>query len=155
VTGKDSAFGVKGLDGAIAKLRKQTDQDGNPIKARPRFVAVPPDLEATATQIYTSNVLLIAGDTDKIIGANNPHANKYEPIVSEYLTGNGDTSAWYLIADPMDIAAFCVALLRGQTEPTIEETSPDPKYLGTLWRGYFDFGVALVDPRGAVKNAGS
>ena len=155
VTGTGSAFGVKGLDGAIAKLRKQTDQDGNPIKARPRFVAVPPDLEATATQIYTSNVLLIAGGTDKIIGANNPHANKYEPIVSEYLTGNGDTSAWYLIADPMDIAAFCVALLRGQTEPTIEETSPDPKYLGTLWRGYFDFGVALVDPRGAVKNAGS
>lgn len=152
VTGAASAFGVKGLDGAIAKLRKQTDEDGNPIKARPRFVAVPPDLEASATQVYTSNVLLIAGSTDKVMGVNNPHANKYEPIVSEYLTG---TSAWYLIADPMDIAAFCVALLRGQTEPTIEETSPDPKYLGTLWRGYFDFGVALVDPRGAVKNAGS
>ena len=155
ITGTTSAFGVAALNSAIAKLRKQKDADGNPIKARPRYVAVPPDLEADATQIYTSNVLLIAGQLDRTIGANNPHANKYEPVVSEYLTGNGASSVWYLVADPFDVPAFGIAFLRGQTEPTIEEASPDPRYLGTLWRGYFDFGVALLDPRGAVRANGS
>ena len=154
ISGDGSKFGVAGLNAAIAKLRKQKDEHGNPIKARPRFVAVPPDLEADATQIYTSNVLLIAGQSDRTVAANNPHANKYEPIVSEYLTGNGASSVWYLIADPADVPSFGVAFLRGQQAPIIEEADPDPKYLGTLWRGYFDFGVALLDPRGAVRAAG-
>jgi len=155
ISGASSAFGIAGLNAAIAKLRKQKDEAGNPIKARPRYVAVPPDLEADATQIYTSNVLLAAGSTDKVIGANNPHVNKYEPVVSEYLTGSGASSVWYLTADPADVPAFGVAFLRGQQAPTIEEADPDPKYLGTLWRGYFDFGVALLDPRGAVRANGS
>ena len=155
LSGANSAFGVAGISAAIAKLRKQKDPDGNPIKAKPRFVVVPPDLEADATQIYTSNVLLIAGQTDKVVGANNPHANKYEPVVSEYLTGNGAASPWYLVADPMDVPAFGVAFVRGQQTPVIEEAAPDPKYLGTLWRGYFDFGVALLDPRGAVRANGA
>ena len=155
ISGASGAFGVAGLSAAIAKLRKQKDPDGNPIKARPRFVAIPPDLEADATQIYTSNVLLIAGSSDRTIGVNNPHANKYEPVVSEYLTGNGASSPWYLIADPMDVPAFGVAFLRGQQTPVIEEAAPDPKYLGTLWRGYFDFGVALLDHRGAVRANGA
>lgn len=155
ISGSTSVFGISGLNAAIAKLRKQKDADGNPIRARARFVAVPPDLEADATQIYTSNVLLIAGQTDRTIAANNPHANKYEPIVSEFLTGNGAASVWYLIADPADVPAFGIAFLRGQQTPTIEEADPDPKYLGRLYRGYFDFGVALLDPRGAVRAAGS
>jgi len=98
---------------------------------------------------------LITGQADKVVGANNPHANKYEPVVSEYLTGNGAVSPWYLVADPMDVPAFGVAFVRGQQTPVIEEAAPDPKYLGTLWRGYFDFGVALLDPRGAVRANGS
>lgn len=155
ISGATSAFGIAGLNAAIAKLRKQKDPAGNPIRARPRFVAVPPDLEADAVQIYTSNVLLVAGSTDKTIAANNPHANKYEPVVSEFLTGNGASSVWYLVADPADVPAFGIAFLRGQQAPTIEEAEPDPKYLGRLFRGYFDFGVALLDPRGAVRAAGA
>ena len=155
ISGAGSAFGIEGLNAAIAKLRKQTDEYSQPIKARPRYVAVPPDLEADATQIYTSNVLLLTGTTDNVIGANNPHANKYEPVVSEYLTGSGAASAWYLVADPADVPAFGVAFLRGQDVPVIEEAEPDPKYLGTLWRGYLDFGVCLLDPRGAVRANGS
>jgi len=155
ISGASSAFGIDGLNAAIAKLRKQTDDDGNPIKVRPRFVAVPPDLEADATQIYTSNVLLVAGSADRTIAANNPHANKYEPVVSEYLTGNGAASVWYLVGDPLDVPAFGVAFLRGQDQPVIEEADPDPRYLGTLWRGYWDFGVCLLDPRGAIRAAGS
>lgn len=155
ITGVSSAFSVSALDSAVAKMRKQTDPDGNPIAARPKFVAIPPDLEATANQIYTSTVLLVAGQTDKTIGANNPHVGKYEPVVSEFLTGNGASSPWYLLADPNDVPAFGVAFLRGQDTPTIEEADPDPKYLGVLWRGYFDFGVALLDPRGAVRANGS
>ena len=155
ISGASSAFGIASLNAALAKLRKQTDPAGNPIAARPRFVAVPPDLEADATAIYTSNVLLIAGSSDRTVAQNNPHANKYEPVVSPYLTGSGSSSPWYLVADPADVPAFGIAFLRGQQMPTIEEAEPDPKYLGRLFRGYFDFGVALLDPRGAVRAAGS
>ena len=154
ISGGSSALSITALDSAVAKMRKQTDQNDNPIAARPRYIVVPPDLEATANQIYTSTVLLVAGQADKTIGANNPHVGKYEPVVSEFLTGSGASSPWYLVADPNDVPAFGVAFLKGQDAPTIEEADPDPKYLGVLWRGYFDFGVALLDPRGAVRAAG-
>jgi len=155
ITGNGSALSIIALDSAVAKMRKQTDPDGNPIAARPKYVVVPPDLESTAKQIYTASTLIATGSTEKVLAANNIHLGQYEPVVSEFLTGSGASSPWYLVANPDDVPAFGVVFLKGQEGPTIEEATPDPKYLGVLWRGYFDFGVALLDPRGAVRSAGS
>jgi len=47
-----------------------------------------------------------------------------------------------------------VAFLNGQESPTIETAEADFNVLGVQMRGYHDFGVALQDFRGGVKNKG-
>jgi hypothetical protein len=47
-----------------------------------------------------------------------------------------------------------VAFLNGQEAPTIETADADFNVLGVQMRGYHDFGVALQDPRAAIKCKG-
>lgn len=148
-----SVFGASGLGLAVLKMRQQLDPFKKKIQIRPKFMVVPSDLEAAADTLYTSS-LLITG-TGATQGSNNIYANKYQPIPTEYLTGNGVNSAWYLFGDPMLVPAFGIAFLRGARNPIIEEADPDPKYLGQIWRGYIDVGVCQLDPRGVVKCTGA
>ena len=67
---------------------------------------------------------------------------------------HGDPRAWYLVADPNDLAVIEVAFLNGQDAPTIEQAQVDFNLLGIQMRGFHDFGVAKQDARGAVKMAG-
>jgi hypothetical protein len=91
--------------------------------------------------------------------ANNPHAGKWVPLASPYLNAQGlpgsSATAWYLFANPADVAAMEIAYLRGQRTPTIESGETDFDTLGMKWRGYFDFGVAMQDFRATVKSAGA
>jgi hypothetical protein len=142
---------VEGLAKAVEKMRLQKDPMGQPALLRPRFLVVPPGLEALAKQLYTSTTLIARGVDNTIIPDNNPHVGLYEPIVTPYLPSNGANSTWYLVSDPALSPAFGIAFLRGQQVPTIEEVQPDPSYLGVMWRAYIDFGVALLDHRAAVR----
>lgn len=65
-----------------------------------------------------------------------------------------DTKAWYLLADPHDLAVIEVAFLGGQEQPTIESADADFSVLGIQMRGFHDFGVKKQDPRGAIKMLG-
>ena len=143
---------IDSLGAAVAALERQTDDDGAVIAQEPRYLVVPPELRPLAEQLYSSAQLIVAGQANRVLPANNPYVGRYQPVVTPYLAGNGADSVWYLFADPAVSPAFVVAFLEGRDSPVIEEAAPDPKYLGTLWRGYFDFGVAQVDWRGAVKN---
>jgi hypothetical protein len=70
------------------------------------------------------------------------------------LTGSSAT-AWYLLANPQDVAAIEIVYLQGRRTPTIESGEANMNTLGMKWRAYWDFGVALQDPRAAVKSAGA
>jgi len=45
-----------------------------------------------------------------------------------------------------------VVFLNGKQMPTVEQADADFKQLGIQFRGYHDFGVALQEPRAAVKS---
>jgi len=62
--------------------------------------------------------------------------------------------AWYLLADPKDLATIEVAFLGGEERPTIEQADADFSVLGIQMRGFHDFGTRKQDPRGAVKMMG-
>jgi hypothetical protein len=47
-----------------------------------------------------------------------------------------------------------IAYLRGNRSPLIETGATDFDTLGIRWRGYFDFGVGVLDYRAGVKAAG-
>lgn len=163
-SGAGSALGDAGLTQAVKTLAEQTDTDGNPIMLNPKYLLVPPALAGTAEQLRDSNLIVVdalGSTSSKSVRPDaNIHKGKYETVMSPYLSQSGfhanvSSAAWYLLADPVDMACFGIAYLNGQENPTVEEVDPDPQYLGRMWRGYLDFGVCQVEKRAGVMNAGS
>jgi hypothetical protein len=145
------------LANAVALMFKQVDTMGYPINLVPRYVCVPPELKASADQLYRST-LVVAGQATTGGQATLPNSQTffglYEPAVSPYLSNssyaNHSATGWYLFGDPGDVSAFGVAYLNGQSTPTIEYGQQEPDVLGIYWRAFLDFAVCQIDPRGAV-----
>jgi hypothetical protein len=53
-----------------------------------------------------------------------------------------------------DVSGIQIAFLDGQQTPIINQSETAFNTLGMQMRGYFDFGVALQDPRAIVKVKG-
>jgi len=158
-SGASSALQISALTTAEQLFLDQTDKDGKPILISPAILLVPTSLKVTAQQLMTETRVNETTTADKPKPANNPHAGKWEPLASPYLNAQGiaggSATAWYLFADPADVAAIEIAYLRGMRTPTVESGETDFDTLGMKWRGYFDFGVAMQDFRAAVKSAGA
>lgn len=61
---------------------------------------------------------------------------------------------WYMLANPSDAPVFEVGFLNGQQEP-YAEMQEGFRVDGVSWKIRHDYGVAAVDYRGIVKNAGA
>jgi len=165
ITGATTALGIVGLNEAIAAFRGATGPDGDPIMVEPKYLLVPPTLEATARQLVAPMSRLIATDQTAIAAAVGPDANiyagRFEVLVSPYLeaatiTGYS-TAYWYLLADPSTLPCYEVSYLNGAQAPTVNffglETDPDT--LGMAWRIFWDFGCDAAQWRAGVKAAGA
>ena len=124
----------------------QTDPDGHKLAVAPVLLLVPNDLYVPATPIMNTTELRDPSSTKKTPVAN-PHAGKFRPVRSSYLSNPKYTGAsglaWYILADPADMPVVEVAFLNGQQQPTVESADADFNNLGIQMRGYHDFGVAL------------
>lgn len=157
--GADSALSIGSLTVAEQMFMDQVDSDGKPVAITPAILLVPTGLKVAANQLYTSLVVNETTTANKPRPADNPHAGKFKPVASPYLNNaaisGSSATAWYLFANPADVAAMEVAYLRGRRVPVIESGETSFNTLGMQWRGYFDFGVAMQDPRAAVKSKGA
>lgn len=159
-TGASSVLQSSSLKTAVEKFSKQVDDDGEPMAITPRILLVPPELKETADELYVSTNVNTGGSstTDKVPNRNT-HAGKYTPVMSAYLSNanySGQSStAWYLLADPLDLPTMEVVFLDGQEMPTIEEAEADFDTLGVQFRGYHDFGVSKHEYRAGVKSKGA
>jgi len=151
-----SALSLTTLQAADAALMMQQNENGDPIYAMGSRLVVPPALKALADAIYVS---------EKIVGSSEkPEANtmrgRAKPITSPFLqlsTGSralagASASTWYLFADPAMLPFLQVAFLQGKRQPTVETADAAFNTLGISMRSFFDFGVAVVDYRGANKS---
>ena len=150
-----SALSITTLGQARAALMKMTDAGGNPLNTDGRYLVVPPELEPLANQIFTSQTVMVTTTADRERPVTNYYVNRYIPVTSAFLstgTGSGQSpTTWYLVADPSVLPAFQVAFLNGQRTPVIETSDAPFHTLGLQMRAYWDFGVARIDHRGAVK----
>lgn len=160
ISGGTSALASAGLVLAQTKFRKQTDPDGKPIAIMPKILLVPPELEVTADELMTSTAVNTGGSssTDRVPNRNT-WVGKYRPVMSSYLSNTSftgySTTAWFLIADPMDMPTVEVAFLNGRQTPIVESADADFESLGIKMRGYHDFGVSLQEYRASVRSAGT
>jgi hypothetical protein len=135
-----------------------------PVFNKASYLVVPPALEGLANAFFmpSPNIVARAGTTDAttLMPGANTFAGMLKPVVSPYLsaavgiTGYSDT-AYYVWGDPNLTPTAGVAYLNGQSVPEITESQPDPEFLGTTFMGKLDFGVFMINPRGAVKSAGA
>jgi hypothetical protein len=89
----------------------------------------------------------------------NPFYNKFRLFVSPYLSLSSmsgySATAYYLLANPATIEGIQIVWLNNVRVPTIESVSVRSETLGVAWRAKMSFGVALQDPRAAVKVTGA
>lgn len=157
--GAGTVLGSAGLQAGVILFRKLTDPDGKPLATTPKLLLVPPDIEVTADELYVSTNINTGGSaTTTKVPNRNVFAGKYRPIVSSYLSNSSYTgysvTAWYLLADPLDMPTIEVAFLNGRETPVVESADADFNVLGIQMRGYFDFGVNKTEYRGGVMSKG-
>lgn len=157
ISGATTNLALVGLTTGEVAFMNQVDADGKPTGVDPKILLVPPALNAIGAQLFKSLELRDTTSSTKYPVAN-PYAGMFRVEVSRYLSNSAYTgwsaTAWYLLADPRDLATVEVAFLNGQESPTIETAEADFNVLGIRMRGYHDFGVALQDPKAGLMAAG-
>lgn len=159
-TGATTALSITSLQSAVQLFRDQVDADGFPINVIPKFLLVPSSLEVTAQELFKATTVNTGGSSTTAKVPNvNVFAGQYAPLATPYLNNSAITgysaTAWYLMGDPADIAAFGICYLNGNEAPVVEEVGQSPDVLGVAWRGYYDVGVCQIDHRGGVKSSGA
>lgn len=167
LTGAGSVLGIDGMNDAEKLFGNQVDANKKPILTSPKLLLTGTALKTKAEQLYSQTQLNVTTTENKPQFAENPHANKYRPIISPYMNNtaikdsdgkaipNQSDTQWCLFADPRVRAAIAVATLNGNRRPFIERKEGPFDTLGELLRAYFDFGVGFEDPAGAVRSDGS
>ncbi|MDP1570346.1 MAG: hypothetical protein Q8L86_10105 [Vicinamibacterales bacterium] len=148
VNATGSAITMAGLDADATVMAIQTDPNGQDIlDLRPSVLLVARGLEGTARAI---NEAEYDPDTTGKLQKPNIVKGMFSDVVGTgRLTGNRR----YLFADPAQHPVFLVSFLEGQREPVLE-TQDGWRVDGVEMKGRLDFGVDVVDYRGAVTNAG-
>lgn len=154
-----NALSIDGLTAGVTQFMKQTKPNGRPLAVSPKYLLVPPELAVKAGALMQAQVVNETTSTGKMSPNVNPHAGRFEVVVSEYLSNASFTgysaTGWYLFADPGRVPSFEIAFLNGIDRPTIERADADFDTLGVQFRGYIDFGVKEQDWRGSVLVSGT
>lgn len=145
--GTAGVIGLTTLSEGRKKMRLQKDLDGELISIAPSWLVVPAAQETLAEQFISQSILAETPSNT------NPFYNKLKPIVEPRLDAASAT-AWYLMADKSQIAIGSMATLSGKSGPEMfvrEGFDVD----GMELKIRHEFGMAIVDYRGAFKNAGA
>lgn len=131
---------IANLENAVEAMAAFTDVNGEAIQNRAKYLVVPPSLEMTARQILTSATKMWV----ELGGAGGPLPYPMGNVISQYgltmivdpylpivdpVAANGLT-AWYLFADPKEIAAIEADYLVGQERPEICMKASDKVSIG-------------------------
>ncbi len=134
----------------------QKDEFGEAIIVRPAKILVPVGYAFDMYTMFYSPTVNTEGNTQAV----NP-LYRYreqieiieEPTLNVLCGGFGNVMPWFLIGAADDTDFIEVDYLNGQEIPTIRRMET-PGTLGFIWDIYLDWGISVMDYRGAVKNPG-
>ncbi len=144
------------LQGMIMALSTQKDQFNQPIIVRPEALIVPAGYAFEMYTLFNSPTINTEGNTQAV----NPlfrYKDSIEiiedPTINALAGGFGNVMPWWLTGNRADTDFIEVDYLNGQEIPTIRRMET-PGQLGFVWDIYLDWGINVMDFRGAVKNPG-
>lgn len=132
------------LSAARLALRTQKGLSGQPVRATPKYLMVPPALETVAEKWLATVAAAKAADV-------NPFSGSLSLVVEPRLTS---ATRWYITADPSEIDGLEFAYLAGGEGPQVESKS-GWDVDGVEIRVILDFGAGFIDHRGWFANAGA
>ena len=145
------------MQAMIMALQTQNDQFGEAIIVRPAKLVVPVGLAFDFYTLFNSPTIQTSGNTQAV----NPlyrYANQIEiveePTINVLCGGFGNTMPWFLLGASEDTDFIEVDYLNGQEIPTIRRMEVAGQ-LGFVWDIYLDWGISVMDFRGAIKNPGT
>lgn len=152
--GAGAALSGTAIDADRVLMAQQTDEDGNDyLDMRPDILLLPIGLGSLARAINTAVYEIddISGTTEqnKFMKPNTVNGLFRDIVDTPRLSG----TRRYLFADPDITPTLEVAFLDGQEEPFLE-LQQGWRVDGSEWKVRLDYGVAGVDYRGAVTDAG-
>lgn len=150
---------VGGLDATETIFMNQTNPDGTPLGLQPAILLVPTALKNKALTLMGSQLNAAAITSYATATGNaNPFAGRFRVESSPYISNSsysGYTStAWWMLANPQELAVIEIAALNGRVEPTVDTADADFNTLGVQMRGYCDVGVNLQEYRAGVHADG-
>ena len=147
--GAGAAISVAALDANRVIMAAQTDPSGNEIlDLRPAKLLIAAGLGGTANVINQSQY---DPDTANKLQRPNMVVGLFDDIID---TGRLTGTRRYMFADPSIAPVIEVAFLEGEQQPFME-IQDGWRVDGVEWKVRHDFGVAAVDFRGAVTDAGA
>lgn len=154
----DSVLSLAGLENANAIFATQTKPDGTPMGIMPRILLVPFALWATAKNLM-SGMVTAAAQSTATVTTENIWRGMFDVVPSVYLQSSAITgysaTAWYLLADPNNVAAIEVAFLDGIEAPQVETGEFDFERLGLAMRATMRWGCRKQEYRAGVKLKGA
>lgn len=140
----------------IMALANQRDQFDEAIIINPSKIVVPSGLKFDMYTLFYSPTINTSGNTQAV----NPlyqYRDSLEviedPTINALCGGMGNVMPWWIIGAEGDTDFIEVDYLNGQEIPNIRRMEA-PGQLGFIWDIYLDWGVSVMDFRGAVKNPG-
>lgn len=144
------------MQAMIMALSTQKDQFDQPIIIRPAAIIVPAGYAFEMFTLFNSPTINTEGNTQAV----NP-LYQYrtaieiieDPTINALAGGFGKVMPWWLIGNRDDTAFIEVDYLNGNEIPIIRRMET-PGQLGFVWDVYHDWGINVMDFRGAIKNPG-
>lgn len=144
------------MQAMIMALQNQVDEFGEAIIVRPATLIVPAGMAFDIYTLFNSPTINTEGNTQAV----NPlyrYANQItvieDPTINVLCGGFGNVMPWWLLGSKDDTDFIEVDYLNGQEIPTIRRMET-PGTLGFVWDIYLDWGISVMDWRGAIKNPG-
>lgn len=140
----------------IMALQTQKDEFGDAIIVRPAKILVPVGYAFDMYTLFYSPTISTEGNTQAVnplYGYREQIEIIEEPTLNALCNGFGNIMPWFLIGAAEDTDFIEVDYLNGQEIPTIRRMET-PGTLGFIWDIYLDWGISVMDYRGAIKNPG-
>ena len=150
---KGTGITQEALQAMILAISTQKDQFDQAITIRPAKLVLPVGMGFSCYTLFNSPTIQTTDNTQAV----NPLYHYGLEIIEDpeinRLAGVGNAAPWFLLGAVEDTAFIEVDYLNGQETPNIRRNETVGQ-LGFVWDIYLDWGIQVMDYRGAIKNPG-
>ena len=148
---KGTGITQESVQSMILALGGHTTKDGQAILIRPGAIIVPLGYKFAMYTLFNSPTISASGDVNPLYD----YRSQIKVIEDPTLNAQVPSGAipWFMTGDTADTDFIQVDYLNGQEIPNIRRMET-PGQLGFTWDVYSDWGITVLDYRGAIKNPG-